>query len=213
MIGSSENRVSYNGNGLTTEFPYAFKVLEKTDLKLLLVSKDGTETVLTSDYYVDIEKKSVFYPGYSPGAEPPASDRPPVLQDGERLVIYRDVPITQETALDEHWPYNEIEGSLDKLTIIAQQLNDGVGRSLRVSNASDREVEPIVPVNAGKSFRWSDDGLRLETTEDPARVLPLVESVAREAQEAAEQAKANISSLALEVNEDGLLCVKVKGDF
>lgn len=177
LIGSSENRVSYNGNGLTTEFPYAFKVLEKTDLKLLLVSRDGTETVLTSDYYVDLEKKSVFYPGYSPGAEPPTSDRPPVLQDGERLVIYRDVPITQEIALDAHWPYNEIEGSIDKLTIIAQQLNDGVTRSLRVSNASDSEVESVVPVNAGKSFRWSDDGLRLETTEDPARVLPLAESV------------------------------------
>ena len=189
MIGSSENRVSYNGNGLTTEFPYAFKVLEKTDLKLLLVSKDGTETVLTSDYYVDIEKKSVFYPGYSPGAEPPTSDRPPVLQDGERLVIYRDVLITQETALDEHWPYNEIEGSLDKLTIIAQQLKDDVDRSLKVSIASPNNIDASIPLKAGKSFRWSDDGLNLELTEDPAQVLPMAQAAAELALENAQKSE------------------------
>ena len=35
MIGSSENRISYNGNGSATEFPFPFKILEKTDFDIL----------------------------------------------------------------------------------------------------------------------------------------------------------------------------------
>lgn len=177
MIGSSENRVSYNGNDVTTEFPFAFKILEATDLKLLLVEADGTENPLTSDYFVDMNKSVVFYPGYSPGTEPPASEQPPKLTSEQRLVIYREVPITQESALDEHWPFNVIEAMADKLTIICQQLADSVSRSFRVSSATDKNIDTTIPVSPGKSFRWSDDAKNLEVTEDPARVLPLAESV------------------------------------
>ena len=180
MIGSSENRVSYNGNDVTTEFPFAFKILEATDLKLLLVEADGTENPLTSDYFVDMNKSVVFYPGYSPGTEPPASEQPPKLTSGQRLVIYREVPITQESALDEHWPFNVIEAMADKLTIICQQLADSVSRSFRVSNATDKNVDTTIPVSPGKSFRWSDDAKKLEVTEDPARVLPLAQSTLNE---------------------------------
>ena len=118
MIGSSENRISYNGNGIATEFAYTFKILEKSDIKVLHVAKDGTEELLTKDYYVDMEKSVVLYPGYAPGAEIPEQNRPPILPIGERLVLYREVPITQESALDKHWPFNVIENGLDKLTII-----------------------------------------------------------------------------------------------
>lgn len=183
MIGSSENRVSYNGNDVTTEFPFAFKILEATDLKLLLVEADGTEKPLTSDYFVDMNKSVVFYPGYSPGTEPPASEQPPKLTSGQRLVIYREVPITQESALDEHWPFNVIEAMADKLTIICQQLWGGVKRSLKISVADFKEFDPTVPIAAGKSFRVSDDGKKLEVTEDPAKVMPIVEGLLEETKE------------------------------
>ena len=49
MIGSSENRISYNGNGIATEFAYTFKILEKSDIKVLHVANDGTEELLTKD--------------------------------------------------------------------------------------------------------------------------------------------------------------------
>ena len=68
MIGSSENRISYNGNGIATEFAYTFKILEKSDIKVLHVAIDGTEELLTKDSYVDMEKSVVLYPGYAPGA-------------------------------------------------------------------------------------------------------------------------------------------------
>ena len=177
MIGSSENRISYNGNGIATEFAYTFKILEKSDIKLLYVAADGTEELLTKDYYVDMEKSVVIYPGYAPGAEIPEAERPPILQEGERLIIYREVPITQQSQLDKHWPFNVIENGLDKLTIICQQIFDKANRSLYASESVSKEFNSKVPIQAGKSFRISDDGLSFEVTEDPAKVIPTAKSL------------------------------------
>ena len=177
MIGSSENRISYNGNGIATEFAYTFKILEKSDVKVLHVAIDGTEELLTTDYYVDMDKSVVLYPGYAPDAEIPEAERPPVLPEGERLVLYREVPITQESALDKHWPFNVIEAGLDKLTIICQQIFDKANRSLYASESVSKEFNSKVPIQAGKSFRISDDGLSFEVTEDPAKVIPTAKSL------------------------------------
>lgn len=177
MIGSSENRISYNGNGIATEFAYTFKILEKSDIKVLHVAIDGTEELLTKDYYVDMEKSVVIYPGYAPGAEIPEAERPPILQEGERLIIYREVPITQQSQLDKHWPFNVIENGLDKLTIICQQIFDKANRSLYASESVSKEFNSKVPIQAGKSFRISDDGLSFEVTEDPAKVIPTAKSL------------------------------------
>lgn len=171
MIGSSENRISYNGNGVATEFAYQFKILEKTDLYVLHVAADGTEKILTKDYYVDMEKSVVHYPGYAPGAEIPEADRPPVLPVGERLVLYREVPITQESALDKHWPFNVIENMADKLTIICQQIWDRLGRSLFVSVSTSETFNPQIPAEAGKSFRVNDEGTGFVAMENPETVL------------------------------------------
>ena len=194
MIGSSENRISYNGNGIATEFAYTFKILEKSDMKVLHVAADGTETLLVSDYYVDMDKSVVLYPGYAPGAEIPEQNRPPILPKGERLVLYREVPITQESALDKHWPFNVIENGLDKLTIICQQIWDRLQRSFYVSESTSTNFDPKVPIEAGKTFRVKDDGTGFEVTEDPAVIYTLCvaqqEEATRQAVIATERAAA-----------------------
>lgn len=189
MIGSSENRISYNGNGIATEFAYTFKILEKSDMKVLHVAADGTETLLTKDYYVDMDKSVVLYPGYAPGEEIPEQNRPPILSEGEMLVLYREVPITQESALDKHWPFNVIENGLDKLTIICQQIWDRLQRSFYVSESTSTNFDTKVPIEAGKTFRVKDDGTGFEVTEDPAKVLPLAQGVYTQTKEQAEFAK------------------------
>lgn len=189
MIGSSENRISYNGNGIATEFAYTFKILEKSDMKVLHVAADGTETLLTKDYYVDMDKSVVLYPGYAPGEEIPEQNRPPILSEGEMLVLYREVPITQESALDKHWPFNVIENGLDKLTIICQQIWDRLQRSFYVSESTSSNFDTKVPIEAGKTFRVKDDGTGFEVTEDPAKVLPLAQGVYTQTKEQAEFAK------------------------
>lgn len=56
MLAHVENRITYSGNGNATEFAYQFKILNRTDIKVLLTDADGKEKLLTKDYYVDVEK-------------------------------------------------------------------------------------------------------------------------------------------------------------
>lgn len=168
MIGNSENRIIYNGNGVATEFGYSFKILEKTDINVVLVDPDLNETALTKDYFVDMEKSVVFYPGYSPGAEPPEAERPPVLPEGWQLVLYREVPITQESQLDTHWPFNVIEAALDKLTIICQQLWDGTIRAIRLSDSAPTDISTVLPrPMPNEGFYWDETGKKLVSGPNP----------------------------------------------
>ena len=176
MLTHVDNRITYSGNGNATEFAYQFKILDRTDIKVLLTDADGKEKLLTKDYYVDVEKNVVRYPGYAVGAEVPESERPPVLPTGWKLTIYREVPVTQETDLPDQYPFNQVEDIGDKLTMIAQQLTDVTSRSLKISVSKSADIDTTIPWENGKSFRISDDGAKLELTEDPAKVLPLAQS-------------------------------------
>ena len=196
MLAHVENRITYSGNGNATEFAYQFKILNRTDIKVLLTDADGKEKLLTKDYYVDVEKSVVRYPGYAVGAEVPESERPPALPTGWKLTIYREVPVTQETDLPDQYPFNQVEAIGDKLTMIAQQLTDTTDRSLKIGVSKSTDIDTVIPWENGKSFRISDDGKTLELSEDPAKVLPLAQGVYAQAQAQAQIASASATAAA-----------------
>ena len=196
MLAHVDNRITYSGNGNATEFAYQFKILDRTDIKVLLTDADGKEKLLTKDYYVDVEKNVVRYPGYAVGAEVPESERPAVLPTGWKLTIYREVPVTQETDLPDQYPFNQVEAIGDKLTMIAQQLTDAASRSLKVNLSKSADVDTTIPWENGKSFRISGDGSKIELTEDPARVLPTVQNLATQTQTQAQSAIASAAAAA-----------------
>ena len=196
MLTHVDNRITYSGNGNATEFAYQFKILDRTDIKVLLTDADGKEKLLTKDYYVDVEKNVVRYPGYAVGAEVPESERPPVLPTGWKLTIYREVPVTQETDLPDQYPFNQVEDIGDKLTMIAQQLTDVTGRSLKIGVSTSADIDTTIPWENGKSFRISDDGKTLELSEDPAKVLPLAQGVYAQTQAQAQSAAASATAAA-----------------
>lgn len=215
MIAHVDNRITYNGNGNATEFAYQFKILDRTDIKVMLVKPDGSTQILSKDYYVDVEKNVVRYPGYAVGAEVPESERPAVLPTGCKLTIYREVPVTQETELPDQYPFNQVEAIGDKLTMIAQQLTDAASRSLKVNISKSADVDTTIPWVNGKSFRISDDGTKVELTEDPAKVLPTAQSLAAAAAKSESNAKAymdttkdlseNVNVFVPSVDADGTL--------
>ena len=196
MLTHVDNRITYSGNGNATEFAYQFKILDRTDIKVLLTDADGKEKLLTKDYYVDVEKNVVRYPGYAVGAEVPESERPPVLPTCWKLTIYREVPVTQETDLPDQYPFNQVEDIGDKLTMIAQQLTDVTGRSLKIGVSTSADIDTTIPWENGKSFRISDDGKTLELSEDPAKVLPLAQGVYAQTQAQAQSAAASATAAA-----------------
>lgn len=196
MLTHVDNRITYSGNGNATEFAYQFKILNRTDIKVLLTDADGKEKLLTKDYYVDVEKSVVRYPGYAVGAEVPESERPPALPTGWKLTIYREVPVTQETDLPDQYPFNQVEAIGDKLTMIAQQLTDTTDRSLKIGVSKSTDIDTVIPWENGKSFRISDDGKKLELSEDPAKVLPLAQGVYAQTQAQAQSAAASATAAA-----------------
>ena len=130
MVISDVNQVTYNGDGITTAWPFTFQIIDATNVKVLLIDTDGLETDITSDFYVDTVNSTVYYPGYAPGSEPPEEEQPPKVQVGQKLTLYRRLPLTQEADLGEKWPFKVIEKGLDKLTMLMQDVYDWAGRNV-----------------------------------------------------------------------------------
>ena len=183
MIQDSINRISYDGNGIATEFAYPFTIITISDIKVMIVDTDGTETVLTNDYYVDEVNSKVDYPGYPEGEEPLPENQPPILATGQKIVIYRELSVTQLTSLFDQYPFKTIEAMIDKTTILLQQLKDAQERALTLSVSTDTAVSLILPApSALKSFRWNSSANKLELTADPATVLASVQGYTEQAE-------------------------------
>ena len=183
MIQDSINRISYDGNGIATEFAYPFTIITSSDIKVMIVDTDGTETVLTNDYYVDEVNSKVDYPGYPEGEEPLPENQPPILATGQKIVIYRELSVTQLTSLFDQYPFKTIEAMIDKTTILLQQLKDAQERALTLSVATSTDVSLVLPApSALKSFRWNSSANKLELTADPATVLESVQGYTEQAE-------------------------------
>jgi hypothetical protein len=117
----------YNGNGTTTVFSYTFEVQDEAHLVVTLADASGVETVqvLNTDYTVS----GVGNPG---GGQITMTTAPAASYT---LTISRNVPITQEVDLENRRSVapEVLEDAYDKLTQIAQDLNEQVGRSLKIS--------------------------------------------------------------------------------
>lgn len=140
MINTSVNRVLYKGDGTNTAFPISFPFLDKKDITVARVNKDNETTVLKEDYFIDDTSRTVHFPGYPPGEEKPEEERPQILQNGERLLIYRSITINQESSLGNVWPFDVIEDALDKITMIIQDLNEKQKRSIQIPESADPDA-------------------------------------------------------------------------
>ena len=161
MINDSTTRIIYNGDGITKEFPFVFPIINKDSIKVIIADKNGIETTLEKDYFVDEGKKAVFYPGYAPGEEPAQADIPPLLQEGEKIAIIRETQINQLSTFGTKWPFNIGELGLDKLTMIAQEMRQSINRTLLMG---DTENEKDIKIPAGKPntvIGWDWTGKKL----------------------------------------------------
>lgn len=158
MIEQNVARVVYKGDGKTQEFPFSFPVLDRKFIFVVISDRNGRERTLTSDYYVDMDKHVVLYPGYPKGEEPAEAERPAVLAPGEKIVIYRNTPVSQLTSLGDKWPFDVCEKALDKLTMIDQENKESISRTVRLAGATE-EVEVVLPPpEKDTAIGWSEDG-------------------------------------------------------
>lgn len=133
-------RVQYNGNSVTTAFPFASRVLAASHLRVIVrVTATGVETtlVLNTDYTVT----GVGDPNCTVNTTNPVAT-------GSTITIIRDVPLTQTADYVENDPFpaETHENALDKLTMIEQQQQDQISRSLKFPETVALNVDGVLPV-------------------------------------------------------------------
>jgi hypothetical protein len=154
-ISSTTNRVSYTGNGVTTAFAFGYKFLADADLK---VYQAGTLKTITTHY-------TVSGAGEDSGGTVTFLTAP---ANGEEVVILRDPAITQGLDLVENdpLPAESVEDAFDKLTMIAQRLDDRIDRALVLSDTETASITLTLPApDAGKALIWNatEDALENST--------------------------------------------------
>lgn len=115
----------YTGNGVTTSFPYTFRIFHKSDLVVQVVdlSENITELTLDTDYTV------TGAGGYTGGNVVLSSP----LANGYQISISRELPVTQETDLRNQGKFfAEVhEDAFDKLTMLIQQMRSLFSLAMR----------------------------------------------------------------------------------
>lgn len=164
-VQTNTNVASFNGNGVTQIFPIAFKFNNRADLVVLLVDKSSgasSRLILNSSYTVSGEGDEEG--GLINVLVPPTND--------QQLIVTRLVDILQLTDLRNQGKFfAEVhEDALDLLTMIAQQQQSEVQRSLRVAE-SDPEPSRLPPASqrAGKLFAFDVHG-------NPTTAVPVSDS-------------------------------------
>lgn len=143
-------RVQYVAAAAQTTFDYPFPIFEDADL---VVDIDGTTKTLTTDYTVT-----------GAGADTGGTIVLVVAATGGEIVtIYRQTAITRTTDFQQNGPLSStsFNDQLDKLTIIAQELEARVNRALRVpftAEVDDADIELTVANWANKYVTIDADG-------------------------------------------------------
>lgn len=151
-ISSSTRKAGpFLGNGATTVFPFAFKVFTSADLRVVRTNALGIESdlVLDTDYTVTLNSDQDNDPGGS-------VTRATALPTGERLTITSGVEALQPLVLTNNGGFypRVINDAFDKITIIAQQLIEQVGRSLKLPISSTASATLPDPV-ANRLIAWN----------------------------------------------------------
>lgn len=132
-----EQRVRYLGNGTARTFAFTFTIFKPEQVQVVQADAKGSESTLalTQDYTVALN---------SDGTGSVTLTR--ALPTGYVLALVSNIEIDQERAFYNNTPYyqEQIEGGLDKLTRICQQLRELALRNLAVPATSSKTPEQVM---------------------------------------------------------------------
>lgn len=137
-LDSTTSKVQYTQSGSTTEWPVPFKFLDNDHL-IVITTVDGVDTtlVLDTDY-------TVAGAGDDEGGTVTIS---PAVASGTKVTIYRWLELLQPTQLTTAggWYPPVHENVFDRLTMMIQQGQEQIDRSLKIPVTSDdAEAEDLI---------------------------------------------------------------------
>ena len=167
-VSSTTTKNSYSGDGSTHEFTYGFKITAASELKVIIrTDSTGVEAEESTNNYVitgiDSDSGGTVLFKYDTGnpadAHYSTTDSRP--QTGETVLLKRTLPLTQTTDYtpNDPFPAESHEDALDRLTFIAQQINERVDRSIVFPEAdSSSTTIPNSVDRANKYLAFGADG-------------------------------------------------------
>ncbi|MGP1535113.1 MAG: hypothetical protein ACTTIP_03765 [Dialister pneumosintes] len=125
--------------------------------------------------------KTFHYP--SNGKDVDSSNLIP-MKTGERLILVRDIPITQENTYGEKYPFDSIERMGDKLTLVAQDLKVEHTRVLKLPISAKGDIDMTLPKPVPDStFAWDSEGKKLILCINPTVAMERAENAAKQTEE------------------------------
>lgn len=161
VTNTTESSSLFAGNGVTTAFATGFHFLENGDVQVILVTNStGAETVQTETTHYTLTGAGTGAGGTVTFVTAPTA--------AQSVKIVRNITIDQETDYVEGtaFPASTHERIVDRLTMIAQQLNHNINRSPQLKQSSENYPLEFPDGGTGKEgyvIRWNDtDGTTLE---------------------------------------------------
>jgi len=142
-IATTLNKITYNGDGVTTVWSYSFTVSVSTDLQVYITNSSGVATLLLSGYTVDTTNKQVTYP---------TTGSP--LAVGSKITLLRSVDTLQSVDWKNQGPFNAevLEQALDKSSMQVQQLTEALARSIKLPQSEvGTDTNTLLPTVANRA--------------------------------------------------------------
>lgn len=143
-VQTSDNSITFIGNGISTVFPFNFRFFLDGDLTVTEIEADGTPVSRILDYNYTVQGAGSQNGGSITTSLP--------LPSGNRLTVLRVMPMTQLVDIRNQGAFfPEVhEDAFDRLTMLIQQNAQRIGRAIRVP---DYDPEPErLPEVANRAF-------------------------------------------------------------
>ena len=129
-ITTTTSTRSFSGDASTTVFAYNYKILDDDEIQVIIRAATGAETVKTKGTHYTVSGVGVASGGNITFGTAPANT--------ETVVLRRSTPQTQSVDLVENDPFTAetVEGAFDRSVILAQELQEQVDRSIKISRTN-----------------------------------------------------------------------------
>ncbi len=134
-MSSAVSKVTLNGDGVQTSWPFSFKVWKAADLEVSITNALGVTTVVSNWSVVLTDTGgTVTYPTSGPA-----------LPSGHKITIARSMDFLQDVDLvsGTRWDPEVVETALDQATAERQQLKEKLDRAIVVDIADQTTPEAL----------------------------------------------------------------------
>lgn len=140
--------VVYQCDGRNKKFIFPYDFVQIEDIKLTIVDEDGTEAVQVGNIDYDESTKSVIYPANGDA-----------LAVGQKVILERKTPISQDMDLPDEYPFENIEHATDKIVLILQEMKADLDRSLKIRVDSDKNANEVAKDIVERSVKAANDAI------------------------------------------------------